>query len=247
MITWRPSRPRPKAWSQFPASTAASTQATGGFSPKTSSASNLRVHYRWLEDPPNQRWLLKQALSKLTRLERRNRARVEAEKSRVLAERDAMWKRLADLTAIATSDLASKRRTIQKRIERIAEDVARRNATSDETAPEAAVSGEPPLFERLWQAFAQSLTTPPRREEREPIVVREELDYHTVVDDVPLAVRAAIEAHPRLFPGVRIGSTSRRVYYETALRPTWSARGHPSPTKTSSAASPNGRQRFKRQ
>ena len=28
---------------------------------------NLRVHYRWLEDPPNPHWLLQQALSKLTR------------------------------------------------------------------------------------------------------------------------------------------------------------------------------------
>ena len=76
-----------------------------------------------------------------------------------------------------------------------------------------------PLTERLWDILAGALTTPPRRGEREPIVVREELDYHPVVDDVPLAVRAEIEAHPRLFPGVRVGSTSRRVYYDSGLAP----------------------------
>ena len=59
---------------------------------------NIRVHYRWLQDPPDPRWLQQQALSKLPRLERRNRARVDAEKQSVLKRRDAMWKRLAELS-----------------------------------------------------------------------------------------------------------------------------------------------------
>jgi penicillin-binding protein 2 len=182
---------------------------------------NLRVHYRWLEDPPDPRWLLQQALSKLTRSERRNRARVAAEKQAVLTRRDAMWRRLAEISGISPANLAARRPTIQKRVERIAQLViARRDRTDSEATPESAdaKSGRP-FADRLWEIVSGALTTPPRREEREPIVVREELDYHTVVDDVPLAVRAEIEAHPRLFPGVRVGSTSRRVYYDSGLAP----------------------------
>jgi penicillin-binding protein 2 len=184
---------------------------------------NLRVHYRWLEDPPDPRWLQQQALSKLTRSERRNRARVEAEKRAVLERRDAMWQRLAELSGISPANLAAKRAAIQKRVERIAASVLeRQNAAGldNEATPESSdPASAHPLVERLWNNIAGALTTPPRREEREPLIVREELDYHTVVDDVPLAVRAEIEAHPRLFPGVRVGSTSRRVYYDSGLVP----------------------------
>jgi penicillin-binding protein 2 len=183
---------------------------------------NLRVHYRWLEDPPDPRWLKQQALSKLTRSERRNRARVEAEKQAVLTRRDAMWQRLAELVGISPANLAARRSATQKRVERIAQIVAdRQNGGPDnEATPELSdpTSGHP-LVDRLWNMLAGALTTPPRREEREPLVVREELDYHTVVNDMPLAVRAEIEAHPRLFPGVRVGSTSRRVYYDSGLAP----------------------------
>ncbi len=182
---------------------------------------NLRLHYRWLEDPPDPRWLSQQALSKLTRSERRNRARVEAEKQAVLSRRDAMWRRLAEVSGTSPATLAARRATIQKRVERIAQLVIERQNRSDsETTPESSETNSGrPLGDRLWEIVTGALTTPPRREEREPIVVREELDYHTVVDDVPLVVRAEIEAHPRLFPGIRVGSNSRRVYYDSGLAP----------------------------
>lgn len=147
--------------------------------------------------------------------------RVEAEKQSVLKRRDAMWKRLAELAGVAPADLAARRAAIQKRVEHIANAVARRHDGSEGEA--AAESSETKvnrtLALRVWETVVATLTTPPRREEREPIIVREELDYHTVVDDVPLAVRAEIEAHPHWFPGVRVGSTSRRVYYASNFAP----------------------------
>jgi penicillin-binding protein 2 len=182
---------------------------------------NLRVHYRWLEDPPDPRWLSQQALSKLTRSERRNGARVEAEKQAVLTRRNEMWQRLAEVSGTSPATLTARRAATQKRVERIAQLVIeRQNRPDSEATPESSeTKSDRPLADRLWERIAGALTTPPRREAREPIVVREELDYHTVVDDVPLAVRAEIEAHPRLFPGVRVGSTSRRVYYDSGLAP----------------------------
>jgi penicillin-binding protein 2 len=182
---------------------------------------NISVHYRWLEDPPDERWLLQQALSKLSRAERRNRALVEAEKRSLLDRRDAMWKRLSDLSGTSLQTLAAKRAAIQKRVERVAEVVARRHSGFDsESSPESREGkAARTLGRRVWDVVAATLTTPPRREEHEPIVISEELDYHPVVDDVPLAVRAEIEAHPRWFPGVRVGVTSRRVYYDSGLAP----------------------------
>ena len=139
----------------------------------------------------------------------------------MLKRRDAMWKRLAELAGVAPADLAARRAAIQKRVEHIANAVARRHDGSEGEA--AAESSETKvnrtLALRVWETVVATLTTPPRREEREPIIVREELDYHTVVDDVPLAVRAEIEAHPHWFPGVRVGSTSRRVYYASNFAP----------------------------
>ena len=49
---------------------------------------NISVHYRWLEDPPNEHWLTKQALSRLSRAERRNRVIVEAQRQKIRARRD---------------------------------------------------------------------------------------------------------------------------------------------------------------
>jgi penicillin-binding protein 2 len=182
---------------------------------------NIRIHYRWLEDPPDRRWLQQQALSKLPRIERRSHARVEAEKQSVLKRRDAMWKRLAELSGVSPADLAARRAAIQKRVEHIADAVTHRHDASE--GEMAAESGDAKagrsLARRVWETVVATLTTPPRREEREPIIVREKHDYHTVVDDVPLAVRAQIEAHPHLFPGIRVGSTSRRVYYASNLAP----------------------------
>ena len=47
--------------------------------------------------------------------------------------------------------------------------------------------------------------------------VAEELDYHMIVDDVPLEVVAQIEGHPDDFPGVKIIQHSCRAYPSAAL------------------------------
>ena len=46
----------------------------------------------------------------------------------------------------------------------------------------------------------------------ERITVAEELDYHVMVEDVPLAVVAEVEAHPEHYPCVRILQRWRRAY-----------------------------------
>jgi penicillin-binding protein 2 len=182
---------------------------------------NISVHYRWLEDPPNEHWLTRLALSQLSRAERRNRAVVDAKKQEVRARRDALWIRLSELSGVPPKTLFEKRATIQERVERISARLAELQAARENEIsvdPAVAETGDS-LFERLWTRVAAALTTPPRRGESEPLVAREALEYHPVIQDVPLEVRAQIEAHPRWFPGVRVGSVSRRVYYDSAFAP----------------------------
>jgi penicillin-binding protein 2 len=182
---------------------------------------HISVHYRWLEDPPNEHWLTRLALSGLSRAERRNRIVVDARRQQVLARRDALWARLAEASGLSPKTLAEKRAAIQQRVERIAARLAERQAEREnEVADEAPVSSAGgSLMQRAWNALAAALTTAPRREADEPIIAREALDYHLVIPDVPLEVRAQIEAHPRLFPGVRVGSSSRRVYHDSTFAP----------------------------
>jgi penicillin-binding protein 2 len=182
---------------------------------------NISVHYRWIEDPPNEHWLTRQALVGLSRSERRNRERVAAQRKKILAIRDALWARLSELSGLSPPTLAERRAAIQERVERIAARLAEKQA-----AREAEVSDEPARLDpagstlrRIWNQLAAALTTPPRREADDPIVAREALDYHPVIQDVALDIRAQIEAHPRLFPGVRVGCLSRRVYYDSAFAP----------------------------
>jgi penicillin-binding protein 2 len=182
---------------------------------------NISVHYRWLEDPPDEQWLTRQAVSGLTRAERRNRTIVAARKKDVLSRRAALWARLADLSGVSPKALTAKRVAIQQRVERVAARLAERQAAREnEVSEERAVSDVGgPTLRRVRKLMSAALTTPPRREADEPIIAREALDYHPVVEDVSLDVRAEIEGHPRLFPGARVGCLSRRVYYDSAFAP----------------------------
>src|SRR6267154_4329273 len=51
----------------------------------------LNVHYRWLEDPPDARWLRGMALSRLDRQARRDPQQVAREEERVLTMRHDLW------------------------------------------------------------------------------------------------------------------------------------------------------------
>jgi len=166
-------------------------------------------------------WLTRQALSGLTRAERRNRTVVAARKQEVLGRRAALWARLSEVSGLSPKALSEKRAAIQQRVDRVAARLAERQAARENEVSEepAASDAGGPALRRLWKLVSAALTTPPRREADEPVIAREALDYHPVIEDVSLDVRAEIEGHPRLFPGVRVGCLSRRVYYDSAFAP----------------------------
>lgn len=179
----------------------------------------LLVHYRWLEEPPNADWLRKQAYARVAPRERRDAFLVSAAEAEVLQRREELWRTIAELTRRAPEEIAASRARIQQRVERIAALVNARHerAVRERERPPARPSTESNGWERLWERVERAVTTPPVREAREPILIREQLDDHPVIDDIPFEVVAEIEAHPERYPGLRVASTTRRIYPQGPL------------------------------
>jgi penicillin-binding protein 2 len=186
------------------------------------------VHYRWLEDPPHERWLRDEALARLSRAERRDPAKVAQAKADVLARREALWQSLAELTELNPTTLADRCRRVQQRIERmldlIEERADERRADAQAAAKDttdAPVAPPADLARRAWQVVKQELTTTPTRERHEPLRIPEQSDYHLLLDDVSWPVVAEIETHPDQYPGVRTDVTTRRLYPHGRVAPHW--------------------------
>jgi penicillin-binding protein 2 len=174
----------------------------------------LKVHYRWLEDPPDPAWLKAQALSRLDRPSRRDPEKVSRERDCVLHARDELWRQISKLTGLSTRTLVSRRREIQRRVEHIFEQVDNRRSARDTDRPTDESLSQPAsgFWDRTWQSIVQTLTTPPVREAIEPLVVREQLDYHLLVPEIPIETAIEVESHSELFPGTRVVVATRRIY-----------------------------------
>ncbi len=188
---------------------------------------SVTIHYRWLEEPPDRGWLTAQALARLSSSQRRDRELISAAKDEVLALRRRMHQELAGVLGISVEELAARCRLIQQRVERIRAAVMaqQQSLRSGETtvwndSDTDGSGGEMQgvwdwrgLAERLWR----ELTTPPARPTRDPLIVAEELEYHSVAEGVSLEVAGRIESFPSRFPGVRVRTMTRRSYPQGRL------------------------------
>jgi penicillin-binding protein 2 len=208
----------------------------------------LAVHYRWLEEPPNPRWLRWTARSRLARADRKDPQRVSAEEARVRAERAELWQRLARLSGLSAEEWNRRARRIQTRVERIAESVNRRHlAQSDRQEKSPQPSRQPEvgqtdsLLARLRAAVVEilraSIDEPPQQ-----ITVAEQLDYHVMVENVPLALVAETEANPDRYPCVKIVLRSRRIYPAGPLAA--HLLGHLGPVEKEELRGPDGQQLY---
>lgn len=185
----------------------------------------LKVHYRWLEDPPEPGWLRSQALRRLDRRARRHPDLVSQAEAEVRAEQAQLWQRLSERSGSSLAELGKRRTQIQKRVEQLQARVeARRDLAESqgrETQSRKSQTPGTPEDDSWWatvfQRVVSALTTPPRREAREPVVVQEQLDYHVVIDTLPQEVAVEMEGHPELFPGIRLEAIPRRVYPQGSL------------------------------
>jgi penicillin-binding protein 2 len=177
---------------------------------------DLSVHYRWIEEPPNPRWLGQQARQLLAPRDRRDRAQLKRAEGEVLASRERLWTRLASMTGIGEREFKARRGEIQNRISRMVRSVeSRRRSSAEQDSVSAEQSWtEAGPFEGLWRTVVLELTTPPQREKVAPLVLKEELQVHQILSDLPLATAAAIESSPTMFPRgvVSVQRRHERVY-----------------------------------
>ncbi len=189
----------------------------------------ILVHYRWLEQPPNDRWLRDEALARLRRTERKDKQKVDQAKVEVLARREVLWRSLAELTEVNPDKLKELTGCIQHRVERLYQLVEERRDSSElavEPGTSASRSDLPAAAQlpngsirQAWQTLKQELTTTPTREGRDPLRIAEQSGYHLLLEDVTSEVIAEIETHPDQYPGVRTDVTSSRIYPNGRVAP----------------------------
>jgi penicillin-binding protein 2 len=183
---------------------------------------SLAVHYRYLQDPPNVRWLRRQARARVSADDPHRAARLAAEQVWIREYRDTLVDQLASLCGRPVDDLLVEQSHIQKHVQSIADSVNRarheRRQLNSQAEVHAVPTGQsPPAWQALlaaapsWLFAADDPRVAPR------IIVAEELDYHVLVPDVPLEVIAEVESHPQQYPGVRIVEQSGRHYPRGAL------------------------------
>ncbi len=173
---------------------------------------DLLVHYRWLEEPADDAWLTAMAREGLSRQERRQKSKVVAAKEGVLRQRVQLWQAIADATHRPGEELTRQRSEIQTRIQRMLAAVERQRAERQQTDATTHAAAERPGLAGVWDRVTRELTTPPRRERRDPLVIKEQQEYHVVIRDIPLEAVAAIESFPSRFPGVETRVATDRVY-----------------------------------
>ncbi|SFH56561.1 peptidoglycan D,D-transpeptidase FtsI family protein [Planctomicrobium piriforme] len=172
---------------------------------------DIAVEYRWLQHPPDERWIKRQAYRSLSSQERKNPQLRAAAESRLLAHREQLLESLSQVTGTPRPELVQEMAGIQKRIETMLAAVERRRQ-------ERAAASEGESFDwsqgmsGLARVVMQELTRPPDRFADDPIVLKEELQDHVVLRNVPLQVVTAIQSQPSRFQGVHVRSTSTRTY-----------------------------------
>ena len=178
---------------------------------------DLVVHYRWLEQPMDKDWLRNQARRRLPSRFRRDAEQLEEAEQQILAEREALWVNLSAITEVPKVELIARAKEIQDRVERIVASVEARRAESSRQTSQVRALSLDNGWRGVWTALASELTTPPRRQSDDPLIVLEELDHHQIVEHVPLKIAGVIHSYPHQFPGVRVDTAVSRIYPEGDL------------------------------
>lgn len=180
---------------------------------------DLQMDFRLIMQPADERWLRKEAMRNLDRLEKKDKQKVAAEKERVLQRREELWEAVAQLTGHDLEELMETRGKIQQRVAQLRKDVLRQRVERREKQ-NAQVTESPVITATGWQAvwtqIRKELTEPPTRSlDDEPLT--EEEGYHTIVANVDADVKAEIEAHRERYPGLKIDVQTRRIYPQGEL------------------------------
>ncbi|MEX0676042.1 MAG: penicillin-binding transpeptidase domain-containing protein [Pirellulales bacterium] len=168
----------------------------------------LAVHFRYLESPPDPRWLRKMASLRLARSERRNSRRLAEAEETVRGQLADLDRRLAALCNVSDAEWRKRALRIQSRVTALADDVNRRRQQHDREHS-STLTGDGP---KGVMNILAGLFAPPERLLPAEMVVAEQAAYHPIADDLPSDVAEAVEDHADAFPGVRIVEYARRTY-----------------------------------
>jgi penicillin-binding protein 2 len=178
----------------------------------------LALHYRWLEMPANDAWLRRVARSRLTAKERRDPALLERAIANLRNDRVELHRQLAERCGLSLSAWQTRCEQVQERVERITllvnqrRTAARLRANAKE-ASRAPTGEDSSALANAWQRIWHELTSfGPTAEDDTPIVVAEALDYHVLVEDLPVDTAEKIIERWMLHPGVRVKEVRTRHY-----------------------------------
>jgi len=172
---------------------------------------DIAIEYRWLQTPAHPRWMKQQVALHLTPKERRDPELRGPVEKKILKQREELLNNLASVTGEEKLSLIARMSAIQKRIESMLAAVERNREKKRAERQQDQIDWSEGLT-GIWKVVAQELTTSPDRFREDPIILKEELQDHVLLRDVPLNVVASIQSRPALFPGVRIRSASTRTY-----------------------------------
>ena len=171
----------------------------------------VAVQFRYLENPPDATWLNRLVRARLSRSERKDRARVAAMETTVRGELADTRGRLARLCGISESEWQARTDRIQRRVHALAARVDRQRLDRFQER-QAQIAVEAAADDLSLGAILAGLFAPPEPLPPPPVIVAEETAYHRIAADVSPEACREIETHPQEFPGVKIVEYARREY-----------------------------------
>lgn len=177
---------------------------------------DIAVDYRWLESPMNAAWLRRQAMKELSSKDRKNRERREQIEQQLRDHQTELLASLEAVTGTSSQAILQRMQEIQKRIETMKASVEQRRTQKAEAAAAEEFQWSEGLT-GIARLVVDELTTAPDRFANDPLILKEELQDHIVLKNVPLQVVATIQSQPARFRGVQIRSSSSRHYPRQSL------------------------------
>jgi penicillin-binding protein 2 len=177
---------------------------------------DVTLDYRWLQSPADPHWLRGQALRELLPRDRRSSAARKAAEERILARREALLENLAAAAQVSNTQLQARCLEVQKRVEKMLGSVERRRRERMLLRHQSAAHW-PETWDEMLQLVHDELMTPPDRFANDPIVLKEELQAHVILQDVSFETVSVVQSSPAKFPGVHIQTTNIRSYPQSSL------------------------------
>ena len=174
----------------------------------------VQIHYRWLQQKPYLQWIAFQLRQRLSRTERRIPELVSKTEAKIVHEHQKLHENLRMLNVLSDAEYSARRNALEQRISKIADAVNERHSGQHPVSEESADAS---ILVRYVSSIRRALTTPPTRPADERIIIKEEEEFHTLADNLPLTVAAYISEHPEQFPGAKITSATRRNYPQHQL------------------------------